>query len=93
MKLVTNDNNFCRVFELPDNYPNEYCFGGGVPVYFKMVDWFNPIPPEHIEDKILKWEEYIPMLKDFLVLKNYVHPGKKYLLLTDFNESMIFEKE
>ena len=36
-------NNFCRVFELPNKFPNTYCFGGGVPVGFKMVDWFNPV--------------------------------------------------
>ena len=37
-------NNFCRIFELPETYPKEYCFGGGHPVSFQMVDWFNPVP-------------------------------------------------
>jgi len=41
---VTGFNNFCRVFELPAEFSNGYCFGGGIPTLFKMVDWFNPIP-------------------------------------------------
>lgn len=41
---VTGFNNFCRVFELPIKFSNEYCFGGGIPTNFNMVDWFNPVP-------------------------------------------------
>lgn len=41
---VTGFNNFCRVFSLPDSYPKGYCFGGGLPTNFTMVDWFNPVP-------------------------------------------------
>lgn len=37
-------NNFCMVFELPEEYPSDFCFGGGHPVNFQMVDWFNPVP-------------------------------------------------
>ena len=37
-------NNFCRVFELPAEYPEDFCFGGGHPVSIQMVDWFNPVP-------------------------------------------------
>jgi hypothetical protein len=40
---VTGFNNFCRVFSLPDAYPKGYCFGGGLPTNFTMVDWFNPV--------------------------------------------------
>ncbi len=36
-------NNFCRVFELPEQFSNEFCFGGGTPTTFIMVDWFHPI--------------------------------------------------
>jgi hypothetical protein len=35
-------NNFCRVFEIPEEYPKGYCFGAGKPVTMMMVDWFNP---------------------------------------------------
>jgi len=43
-KKVTGFNNFCRVFELPEKFSSEYCFGGGITTTFKMVDWFNPLP-------------------------------------------------
>ena len=46
MHKINSNNNFCRVFLLPDNYPHDYCFGRGHPVTFIMVDWFNPIPLE-----------------------------------------------
>ena len=36
-------NNFCRVFEAPDNYSGSYCSGGGIATNFQMVDWFNPV--------------------------------------------------
>lgn len=32
---------FFHVFRMPEAFPNEYCFGGGVPVNFQMVDWFG----------------------------------------------------
>jgi len=37
-------NNFCRVFELPESYPEDFCFNGGHLTSFKIVDWFNPVP-------------------------------------------------
>jgi hypothetical protein len=90
---IHGENNFCRVFELPNTYPQAYCFGGGQPVNFQMVDWFNPIPDDDIYDgKIKKWKEYKDMLKEFLAIKTYVRPGRQYLLITDFGESFIFCK-
>jgi hypothetical protein len=44
-------NNFCRVFELPEHFPKGYCFGGGLPTNFQMVDWFNPIPQMPLSGK------------------------------------------
>lgn len=41
---VTGYNNFCRVFQLPNEFPKGYCFSGGLPTTFIMVDWFNPVP-------------------------------------------------
>ena len=80
-------NNFGRVFELPNRYPREYCFGGGQPVQFLMVDWFNPLkttdPPE-------PWEEAVKTLRPFLMQKSYVKPGRRYILITDFGETLMF---
>lgn len=89
INMISQSNNFCRIFELPDCYPKGCCFGGGHPVTFKMVDWFNPIPSDELEN-MKPWQDYIPLLKEFLKDKLYVKPGKQYLLITDFGESMLF---
>ncbi len=43
---VTEATNFLRVFCLPDEYPSEYCFGGGHPVEIKLIDWFYAFSQE-----------------------------------------------
>ena len=91
---ITESNNFCRVFELPEEYPEGFCFGGSHAVSFQMVDWFQPIFREDVEvDNIKLWPEYVAVLRGFLKDKTYIKPNRKYLLITDFGESFIFEKE
>lgn len=82
--------NFCRVFELPDSYPKGYCFNGGKPVTMLMVDWFNPWPDN---PDLKTWDDVVKLLKPFLQNKNYVKPGKRYVLITDFGTSLVFAKE
>jgi hypothetical protein len=90
---ITDSNNFCRIFELPLEYPEGFCFGGGKPVTFTMVDWFNPIPSTDIWNNTIKpWSEYVPLMLKFLQEKLYVKSGRKYILITDFGESMVFSK-
>lgn len=92
--MIEEKLNFCRVFEMSDSYPSGYYFYGGISVEFKMVDSFNPIPPEHFKDNEIKeWIDYVPMIKEFLLRKNYVKSNKKYLVLTDFDESFVFKGE
>lgn len=88
---INEMNNFCRVFELPDEFPTGFCFGGGYPVTFKMIDWFNPIPSEKL-DKNVKWEDYISGIKEFMLEKQYIKHGKKYILITDFGEAIFISK-
>jgi len=89
---ITERNNFCRVFELPESYPEGFCFGGGKLVQFKMVDWFYPIPSGDIIFKQIKtWEEYELEMKPFLQDKVYVKPGRKYILITKFDKCFLFE--
>ena len=92
-ELYPGKYNFCRVFELPDEYPNGFCFDGGKPVTIVMVDWFHPWP-EHMVPMpdIETWEECKSLLLPFLQNKRYVRVGKKYILITEFGESMLFEK-
>lgn len=40
---VTGFDNFCRVFELPLEYPRGYCPRDGHPVEIMLVDWFYPV--------------------------------------------------
>ena len=58
-----------------------------------MIDWFNPIPQMDIwNNKIKSWKEYAPLIREFLQEKQYLKSGRKYILITDFGESLIFEK-
>jgi len=97
MEKITYRTNFCRIFELPEEYPNEYCFNGGHFVPFLMVDWFSPIPftefPEYGGNGPEPWEVYEPMLLIFLKKKQYVKPGREYLVITNFGESFVFKGE
>lgn len=101
-------NNFCRVFEVPEKFPRGYCFGGGLPATFTMVDWFNPIigisQPAvtkevwrenvgEIEIKIVENDDLANRMREFLSQKNYVKPGRTYLVLCDFGMAFTFKKD
>lgn len=91
-RLITEETNFCRVFRLPKSYPNGFCFSGGFPVKFVLVDWFYPIPQEDIwNNEIKSWGEYKKTLADFVSRKLYAQEGYQYLLITDFGESIIID--
>lgn len=102
---VTQDTNFCRVFELPQAFPGDFCFGGGIPVGFKMVDWFNPVPTmtlgpstdgmpclsgSELDMTPEQNEKLRAGLLDFLSRKRYVLTGRKYLVLTDYGDAFCF---
>ena len=94
MIKINNNNNFCRIFELPSKYPGDYCFGGGHDVVFKLVDWFNPIDPMDTPEfggTPKQWEYYKEKLVPFLKSKKYVKPDRHYLLITSFGESFLFD--
>lgn len=99
-------NNFCRVFELPDAYPIGYCFGGGHRVNFQLVDWFYPVPGISMAAVSKEvWKEKVGKIEiteidldvlekeivTFLKQKEYVKPGKQYLIIYDFGGSTIFK--
>jgi len=101
-------NNFCRVFELPAQFSSEFCFGGGIPTNFQMVDWFNPVPDigqpaiskevwkkkvGEIEIKTVKHDELCDYLTPWLRMKHYMKEGRKYLVICDFGACFTFEKE
>lgn len=98
-------NNFCRVFELPENYPSDYCFGGGIPVTFKMVDWFNPVAMPvaaitkeawlkkvgEIETMDVSYQELYDTLAPFIKDRPYTKAGRSYLVLCDFGAVLLIE--
>ena len=85
--------NFCRVFEMPEAYPKGYCFGGGKTVQMIMVDWFQPWPPDDFEVKCDTWPEVVEILRPWVMKKNYVKPGRRYVLVTEFGEALVFDGE
>jgi hypothetical protein len=90
---ITRDKNFIRIFEIPDKISSAFCFSGGIPVTFLMVDWFYPIPQDDFETGLKDWNYYKLQLEMFLSEKSYIKQSKKYLCLTDFGESFIFSKK
>jgi len=103
--VVDGWNNFCRVFELPESYPAGYCFDGGHPVSFQLVDWFNPVSGigqpavskevwrkkvGEIKTVKISTKELSGNLVPFLLEKQYVKPGRDYLILCDFGAALKF---
>lgn len=84
-----HENCCCRIFELPEIYPI-----GGITVEIRMViDWFNPWPDETMVENIPEtWDEVVKLLMPFLKANNYLKDGRKYILITDFDEFFIFDK-
>ena len=82
-----------RIFQVPVEYPMEYCFEGGKPASFLMVDWFNPIEQDKfwgdknvtMNDEDL--EKHHEMVRNFIKGKTYYNPAYKYLAITDYNDA------
>jgi hypothetical protein len=99
-------NNFCRVFELPAKFPEGFCFGGGKPTVFLMVDWFKPVAEiaqsavskevwkekvGEIETQEIEVEELSKLLIPWLQKKIYIKPNKSYLVICDFGACFTFD--
>jgi hypothetical protein len=70
--FLTAERAFVRVYALPDQLTNGYCFGGGVPIAFMNVDWFEAIVADGRDDLIA-----------FIKTKKYYHDNSRYLVLGD----------
>ena len=63
---------FVRVYRLPAKLTDGYCFGGGRPITFINVDWFEvPI----IDGR--------PRLVEFIKTKRYYDPAAQFLVIGD----------
>lgn len=97
--VVTELNNFGRVFRMPFDYPSDFCFGGGHPIQVQLVDWFNPVPPDEGEyfvkyPKTLEGEELEKLrdrLREWLKEKVYVKANvhQKFILVTDYGDAIV----
>jgi len=85
-------NNFCRVFQLPDSYPDDYCFNGSISKIFKMVDWFNPIGMDTTGRVYRTQQQLFDTVGKFVLKKSYIQKGCKYLILCDFGAALVVEK-
>lgn len=110
MKYIVNPwNNFCRIFELPEKYPSEFCFSGGHRVNFQLIDFFYPtevaqagvsketwiekVGPLADQDVEVDHDELKSRLLPGLKEKLYVKPSREYLFMSDFGMTFTFRKE
>lgn len=98
---ITYITNFLRLFRLPKVFPSDYCFGGGHPTTFVLVDWFNPFPEQdfwgdktkEFDKSDAKYLKHIEELKDFIKEKKYFNPKYTYLVLTDYGDVFLVNPE
>jgi hypothetical protein len=82
------ENNFVRIFQIPNDFPGGFCFGGGYDVPFKMVDWFDATPPPEMGENT-DTETVKQMIRDFIPGKNYFDRGHRYLVLPDNGDAFL----
>lgn len=92
---ITDATNFLRVFQLPDELPEGYCFGGGCPSEFVMVDWFNAFTENGLEfdGNEPEYTKHIDELRDFIKEKRYFSPDHTYMVLTDYGDIFLVNPE
>lgn len=99
---VTEAHNLLRVFRLSPEFPEDYCFQGGHPVVFMIVDWFNAFSPEDFwsNKKVKEFEsteewylEHVEKLKAFIKIKKYFNPEFTYMVLTDYGDVFLVNPE
>ncbi len=66
-----------RVYRLPEKLTDGYCFGGGRPISFLNVDWFDT-PPADMGITLTRC-----MIEDEVRRKTYFDPRARFLVLDD----------
>lgn len=74
-KRLETERTFVRVYLLPQQLTNGYCFGTGKPITFQNVDWFETVIDDGIEPLIafIKGKRYYQPIFRYLVIGD--HPG------------------
>lgn len=69
------NNTMVYVYRLPEQMSDGYCFGGGVPITFVNVDWFNGFDGMTRAD-----------LEYRISRKRYLVPGQTFLVCSPEND-------
>jgi hypothetical protein len=73
--LMSAPRAFVRVYRCPEKLTDGYCFGGGQPITFTNVDWFETLVSEGRKG-----------LEDFIRSKRYFDPKARFLVLADHRD-------
>jgi len=71
----SSDDFMVLVFRLPEQVPSDFCFGGGWPVNFQLIDWFEGRYPG------AKVPVHINEIRQEVRLKRYYKPGQNLLCM------------
>ena len=83
--VINNRNNFVRIFKIPKTFPSGFYFGGGKPVIFEMVDWFEPYPKFDI---MVKTDDDEPPKKSDALVPLLECPNNEIELTSDLREKL-----
>lgn len=83
--IFDRQDNLIRVFMLPETVSGDFCFGGGHPTNFQMVDWFRPTetPKDH-------WEK--GAIQAYIRQKKYYRPDRNYICLCRTGEAFLVDE-
>lgn len=99
---ITEATNFIRIFRLPKEFPSGYCFDGGHPACFQLVDWFNPfdstkfweVAALEFEENDAAYIEHINGIKEFIAEKEYAKTNNDvFLAITDYGDAFLVNPE
>ena len=73
------------IFRIPE-LSTDFCFGGGIPHNFKMLDWFDDAPNSEIDSDWWNFpqvgsDEWKQAIADSLKIKRYFNRDHDYLVL------------
>lgn len=100
--IAGSEKNFCRVFRVPSKFPGAtraHTYTREVSASFEILDWFDPIPyPDdgfdvRTESGDLDFEKVRELTRNFLQKKVYFRAGDTLLVITDYGDAFLVEKQ
>jgi hypothetical protein len=81
---------FIRVFELPEIITNQFCFGGGHAVQFRLVDWFRM--SEVFDNNGHYPDSLVEDVKNFIRMKAYFNKDRFYIAICANGECFLINE-